>query len=223
MRRVAAATMPFRVTGMNPMTKIVVGVAVIALLVVGGFFVWDVFFKTEAPSPVTEPPPPVVEGPSTYASSTLGFTLQHPKRYTVNEAYAYDQFGPQKLINGVKFTIPIEMATGTNLSSDSGISVEWLPRAKKCTGDIYLLADVKPTKVVDMGVDYSVATSSGAAAGNMYEEIVFAVASSSPCTAVRYFVHSTNIGNYATGTVREFDRATLFNDFDIIRRSLRFK
>ena len=38
--------------------------------------------------------------------------------------------------------------------------------------------------------------------------------------AVRYFIHSSNIGNYPEGAVREFDRQALLNQFDQIRRSL---
>ena len=44
-------------------------------------------------------------------------------------------FGEKKLIHGVKFTIPMTMATGTNLSSDTHLSIESLPRAKNCTGE----------------------------------------------------------------------------------------
>ena len=85
---------------------------------------------------------------STYTSqagsSTPEFTIKYPKSFTLNASYAYDAFGPKKLINGVKFTIPDSMATGTNLSSsDTGVSVEWLPNAHSCTGDIFVQANVK--------------------------------------------------------------------------------
>ncbi len=161
------------------------------------------------------------EARNTYASSTMGISIKYPQSYTVDESYAYDQFGPKKLIHGVKFIIPLAMATGTNLSiQDTGISVEQLPRAKNCTGDIYLKANVKANTIIENDVRYSAATSSGAAAGNMYEEMVYALSGSSPCTAVRYYIHSSNVGDYGTGTIREFDRAALLETFDKIRRSL---
>lgn len=155
-------------------------------------------------------------------SSYVGvdFSIAYPADYTLNASYAYDAFGPKKLIQGVKFSIPGTTATGTNLSSDTGISVEQLPRAKNCTGDIYIKENVRAQSVTENGVEYSVATSSGAAAGNLYEEQVYALVGSSPCTAVRYFIHSGNIGNYEPGTVREFDRAALLAAFDTIRQSL---
>ena len=154
-----------------------------------------------------------------YATTTYSF--KYPPSYTLNAAYAYDQFGPKKLIQGVSATIPPAMATGTNLSADTRVSVEQLPRAKNCTGDIFILDNVTARVVTDGGTDYSLATTSGAGAGNFYEEHVYALSTSTPCTAVRYSVHSTNLSNYPAGMVREFDRAGLLGEFDKIRRSLR--
>lgn len=156
---------------------------------------------------------------STYATST--FSIVYPSDYTVDESYKYDRVNPKKPISGVKFTVPGAMATGTNLASDTYLSVEWLPRAKKCTGDIYLAANVRAQTMTDTnGVEYSVATSSGAGAGNLYDEMVYALSGSSPCTAVRYYIHSSEIGNYTPGSVQPFDQASLLSAFDKIRRSL---
>jgi len=155
-----------------------------------------------------------------YTSTALGFSLQYPRGYTVNDAYTYDQFGPKKLIQGVSFTIPASMATGTNLSSDTRLSVEQLPNAKNCTGDIYLKANVKAHGITDNSVNYSVASSSEAAAGNRYEEIVYALSGTKPCMAVRYFIHYGAIENYPAGAVTEFDKTKLLGLFDTIRQSL---
>ncbi len=157
----------------------------------------------------------------TYATTTFGF--KYPMGYTLNASYTNDKVSPGKLIHGVSVTVPATVATGTNLSADSYFAVEQLPRANKCTGDIYLSANVQAVNQTIGGVEYSVASSSGAAAGNRYEEVVYAVASSSPCTAVRYYVHSTAIGNYPEGTVREFDRAALLSEFDKIRGTLQLR
>lgn len=200
---------------------LIIGVIVILALLVGGYFY---LFSGSTPEPVQENPiptaPVVVDTLQTYASSTWPLSIKYPQGYTADANYRNTSVNPQKPIMGVKFTVPMEMATGTNLSADSGISVEQLPRASLCTGDIYLAANVKSTNVTDGGVRYSVATSSEAATGNLYEEFVFAVASSTPCTAVRYFIHSTQLANYPEGTVRAFDRAALLLEFDKIRQSL---
>jgi hypothetical protein len=149
----------------------------------------------------------------------MGVSVTYPREFSANDSYMYEKFA-KKPIHGVKITIPMTMATGTNLSADSGLSIEQLPRAKTCSGDIYLLANVKAQQMTEGSVSYSVATSSEGAAGNLYEEMVYAIASSSPCTAVRYFIHSTNLGNYPPGSVSAFDRAALLRAFDEIRRSL---
>lgn len=156
----------------------------------------------------------------TYASSTMGISLQYPKGYTLDEAYVNDSVNPKKPIHGVSFTIPESMATGTNLSSDTRITIEQLPNAKNCTGDIFLAANVKAHAITEGVVDYSVASSTGAAAGNRYEEVVYAFAGNKPCTAVRYFVHWGAIENYPAGAVIEFDRGALRAAFDAIRQSL---
>ena len=157
---------------------------------------------------------------STAGSSTPAFTIKYPKAYTLNSTYAYTAFGPKKPISGVQFVIPATMATGTNLSSDTGVSVEWLPNARNCTGDIFVEANVKAHSFNDNGVQYSVATTTGAAAGNLYEEQVYALVGSKPCTAVRYFIHSSQIANYPPGTVSAFDESALLQQFDKIRQSL---
>ncbi|MDO8518105.1 MAG: hypothetical protein Q7S26_02335 [bacterium] len=196
--------------------KYVAGVVVVLLLAGGGYYLLQ---GKKSISVVQEGGSVAVQiATSTYTGA--GFSIVYPANYMVDAAYAYDQFGPKKLINGVKFTIPASMATGTNLGTDSYLSVESLPHAKNCTGDIYLLADVKAQTIPENSVQYSVATNSGAGAGNMYEETVYAIEGSVPCTAVRYSVHSSSIDNYPVGTVREFDRMALLAAFDTIRQSL---
>ena len=198
------------------MTKYIFGALVIILVGMGAFYVWKTLPSAKpSQTPVGQVPQDTWQ---TYASSTL--SVKYPQGYTADDSYTYTQVNPKKPISGVRFTIPGAMATGTNLSTDSYVSVEWLPRAKNCTGDIYLAANVKPAEWIDNGVTYSVASSTGAGAGNFYEEWVYALSGSQPCTAVRYFLHSTNIGNYEPGAAQEFNHDALVADFDKIRQSL---
>ena len=206
------------------MLKYIVGaVAIIAVL--GGAYYVLLMPKSGAPAQETVTPAAQTGAmaTSTYATST--YSIVYPADYTKDEMYAYDQFGPEKLIHGVKFTVPEMMATGTTLAADSYVAVEQLPRAKNCTADIYIKQDVKAVAFTEDGIGYSVATTSEAAAGSVYEEMVYALSGSSPvgsspCTAVRYMIHSTNIASYEPGTVQEFNRDQLLSAFDTIRRSL---
>lgn len=200
------------------MAKYVIGIIALILIAAAGYWAWITYGGAPAEP---EDTPPIAQEPTTNTYATSTFSASYPTGYTVDERYAF-QFNEDKAIQGVKFTIPGTMATGTNLSADSGISVEWLPRAQNCTADIYLRANVRAEALTDAGMTYSVASSTEAAAGNRYEEIVYAYPTSEPCTAVRYFIHSTNIGNYEPGAVREFDRDALLREFDQIRRSISF-
>ena len=196
----------------------IIGGALVFFVIVIGAYVFMHGGTTVATH--TEPVPAPVAQPATSTYATTSFSVVYPAAFSADKSYVYDQVNPKKPIHGVKFSIPLEMATGTNLSIDSGVAIEQLPHAKKCTGDIYLHDNVRANERTDNGVTYSVASSSGAGAGNFYEETVYAITGSVPCTAVRYFIHSTNIGNYDPGTVKEFNRAALLASFDKIRQAL---
>ena len=200
----------------GPMTKYIIVTVAIIILGAAGYLLWSRAMVSTPPVDNTPPPPPAPVT-HTYASST--FSIVYPDGYTADDTYKYEGV-PKKPIAGVKFIIPGTMATGTNLSADSGVSVESLPRANKCTGDIYIYQNVKAQDMTVGTNVWSMASTSDAGAGNFYEEIVYALKGSSPCLAVRYYIHSTNINNYDPGTVREFDRAALLTDFDKIRDSL---
>lgn len=167
----------------------------------------------------------------TYTNASRGFALQiptvsgsnaaqYPNAYSVDESYEYQALGPAKTISGVKFTIPGNMATGTNLSSDSYVSVEQIPGLASCTASPFLMDGAKVSTVTDGATTYSMGTTSDAGAGNRYDETVYAISGSSPCTAVRYFIHYGAIGNYPAGSVEEFNERNLVTAFDGIRRTL---
>lgn len=156
----------------------------------------------------------------TYVSTRYGFSITYPSDFTIDEHYSYTELGPGKEIPGVSFTVPMNIATGTNLSSDTRLSVEEFSNTTFCTASLFLYDTVVPKTMTENGVTYSVASTNSAGAGNFYEETVYAIFGSKPCVAVRYFIHSSNIGNYPPGVVKEFDRNALLSAFDAMRRSL---
>ena len=198
---------------------LIITVFIIIVVAAGAYFAWKIFSEVpEAPAPVPEEQAPVVDDTTVYTSPSMKFSITYPRPFAFNESYTNTSVNPQKPISGVKFTIPLTAATGTTLASDTGISVEQLPRAKICTGDIFLAANVKSHAVTEGVTEYSVATSSETTADNIYEEMIYAIASSSPCTAVRYYIHSTPAGSGST--LSPFDHAGLVAAFDRIRQSL---
>jgi len=191
--------------------KKIISLVILLLLV---FLFW-VFYWTHVRKPSVSP-----NLPPTYSNSALGFSIDYPAGFTVDEQYKYQELGPGKDIDGVKFTIPATMRDDTNLGSDSYLSVEEIPQAKdkSCTANLFL-EQGKAHTLTDGNITYSMASFTGAGAGNRYEETVYAILGTNPCVAVRYFIHYGVIDNYPP-TVHEFDKQALLNIFDQIRRSL---
>ena len=166
-----------------------------------------------------------------YSNSGYGFSIRLPgevsssstndsDNFKVDESYKYQAFGSKKIINGIKFAIPFSYASGTNLSSDSYVSVEEIPQALECNASLFTVQGSASKMISDDGKDYSLATSSDAGAGNRYEETIYSLPGTNPCVAIRYFLHYTVIENYPEGTVVQFDKKKILNQFDQIRRTL---
>src|SRR5690242_611810 len=88
----------------------------------------------------------------------IHISIRYPIGYTADRAYLYQAFGPGKDIAGVKFTIPPTLAEGTNLASDTYISVEQIPTAKNCAATDFLADPVIPNTVTENDTRYSVAS-----------------------------------------------------------------
>jgi membrane-bound inhibitor of C-type lysozyme len=153
-----------------------------------------------------------------YVNNDVGVSMRIPDGYAA-AAYQYQNMGPSKSINGVKFTIPTAVATGTNLASDTYLSIEAIPAATSCSANLFL-ENAKATEMSSGDTAYSVASTTGAGAGNRYEETVYAIPGTNPCLAIRYMIHYGVIDNYPTGSVKEFDKAALLSEFDAIRSTL---
>jgi len=177
----------------------------------------ETYTNCVTPGEITPP-----EGLQTYSYPPLGFSIKYPAGYMLDESYTYDQLGPEA-IPGIKVSVPATMTEGTNLSPDSGVSVEYFPNADRCTASMFLFDQPAATTLSDGGVTYSVAGVSDAGVGNVYEEKVYALAGQNPCIAVRYFIHYTQLANYPEGTRKAFEREVLLAEFDKIRHSLTLK
>lgn len=163
-----------------------------------------------------------------YSNSEEGFSLRLPSlaftagendSYVVDESFRNQQ-SPEKVLAGVRFTIPRAKTEGTNLSSDTYFSIESIPQTATCTADLFFDGGHATTMIEENGQQYSVASSSNAGAGNRYEEIVYAIPGTNPCVAMRYLIHHTAIQNYEPGTVEELDMEALLQEFDQIRSTL---
>jgi len=155
-----------------------------------------------------------------YIDEGGGYTLFYPTAYQIDTSYSYEGMGHGKDIPGVSFRVPESLTRGTNLSRDSYLSIERLAGSDECSALRFTAASTTESTLTEAGKRYSVVRTIEGAAGNVYEEQVYALPGSSPCTAVRYVVYSTNIRNYDAGEVIEFDRGALLSAFDTMRQSL---
>jgi membrane-bound inhibitor of C-type lysozyme len=158
--------------------------------------------------------------PLVYSENWGAFSLRLPSGYSNDESYKYEALGPGQSIVGTKFSIPSALTKGTNLSEDSYLSVEKIPETEVCRADLFFGGKIITQTVKEGEMTYSIASSTGAAAGNRYEETVYAIPGTNPCLGVRYFIHYGVIENYPAGVVREFNKPALFEQFDAIRRTL---
>ena len=155
-----------------------------------------------------------------YTSQTLRYRIAYPANWTIDTHYVFDALGPGKEIHGIAFTIPAGMTTGTNLAGDTKLSVESLPGNNCAPLQFVDPADDVHTVQAD-GRTYVEATSQDAGVGNRYDTELFVIEGTSPCLAVRYFIHYSAIENFDPGTVKAFDRDRLIAAFDAIRATLR--
>jgi hypothetical protein len=59
-------------------------------------------------------------------------------------------------------------------------------------------------------------SSTGAGAGNYYDQDIHRMVKNNVCYEVIFFMHSTNVGNYVIGTVTEFDRNAIMKKFNYV-------
>ncbi len=214
-------------------STILFAILLVLILIIG---VWFIVWRGDEAVVIIPPPlatstaPVIPLATNNYTDSSLGFSITLPtflssttndSQYSVDKNYRYEAIGPRTTISGVKFSIPKATASGTNLSADTYISVEHLAVSMPCTAELFLEnPKISSSTIIEGTLAYSFASTSGAAAGNRYEESVYVIASSSPCLAVRYFVHSGAYENYPEGSITQFDKAALLAQFDQVRRTL---
>src|SRR5581483_5872549 len=156
---------------------------------------------------------------NTYSNETFGFEVKVPAGFTVDESYLNQDLGPGREIPGVAFRIPADITTGTNLSDDSYVAIEELSDIE-CSPSAFIDPASQESEATIGNNTYTVSSNTGAAAGNIYEETVHVMQKENRCYDVRYFIHSSNIGNYPAGAVTAFDRKKLIASFDELAGSL---
>lgn len=160
-----------------------------------------------------------------YQDPAGAYSVQVPAGWKANEKFAYDAIGPDKKIPGVSFSVPAAFTAGTNLGSDSYISIEKNPYAKSCVAAEFTSnGTTNPDGVTESigSISWNIGESADAGAGNYYNERVYAAKQGSNCYGIRLFLHSGNIGNYDAGAKQQFQKTMLTAIENKVVASLQF-
>lgn len=191
----------------------ILALALVGGLAISGGVLADTTLNTSMPAPIAP-----LSGMILYHDAKMHFAIAHPPRWAVVPNYADDTLGHKRSIPGVAFIVAPVRAKGTNLAPDTSLAV--LSSSGACDASRFLNSPRDVKTLTEAGRTYSVASSSDAGAGNRVEETVYALQGTSPCLAVRYFIHYSAIENYPPGTVKAFDRDALMKTMGRMRRSL---
>ena len=179
----------------------------LAFMMTGSFSPPPESITTPATSSVS-PTQPQNEEWGSYSSARYGWSIDYPTGTNPNEKYVYTSLGEGKEVSGISFAFPQKFYQGTNLSNDTSVIVLRKDNLAVCTPEAFTLEPVEQTAHVTVsGISWSMIKTSGAGAGNFYEETSYTTGDPHACYNVRLFLHSTNIGNYPPGVVTAFDRS----------------
>jgi len=144
-----------------------------------------------------------------YRNADYGFTIEYPSS-TTPETTGFDGFLPvtQRPIVGLRLSSALFQ--GTNLVEAGvfiGASAD-MQVVNNCLSPASDQEQALGTKTIGSTV-FRVFSSTGAGAGNLYEENSFRTVRNGTCFELVELLHSGNIGNYPAGKVRPFDESAL--------------
>lgn len=167
-------------------------------------------------------PTTTLENVQTYRNIEYKFEFKYPAGF----GFATPNYATleNKLVQ-VQYGDGADAYPGTNFR-DAGLAVSTV----YATDEAQCLNGWKPTLPTDSfkekrvinGITFYFASSSEGATGNLYESRYFRTYHGSQCTEVAEVIHTTNVGNYPNGTVKEVDRAPVWQTLDSILATFTF-
>lgn len=161
--------------------------------------------------------------PKVYESLKYGFKINTPEDFKIDENYRYLLPG-NKYLEGVKFSVPERFFKGTNLSSETYISVEKISNPLSACSMDEFSGYHELTGIEKVGkLSFSKAISISAGVGNRYDETILVTKVEDGCLGIRFFIHYTVIENYPEGSVKEYDDKLLRETFSDIFKTIEIK
>lgn len=126
----------------------------------------------------------------------------------------------------VRLQLPKETYPGTNFgNADLGLSAVYVASLEDClaypSSDAQAIFDIKQSTVLN-GITYYTSTSTGAAAGNIYDSKNYRTYQNQFCFSAAETLHTSNIGNYDPGTVTAVDEDAVWARLEAILQTVRF-
>jgi hypothetical protein len=194
--------------------KWLVGIIVVVIVVVAGWYIWSNANSAVTPpvgttatsTPIADIIPGVPN--QTYTNADLGFSIEYPATASTTGNFS-SGYLPVTQTPVIAFEVPQSMFQGTNLveagvyvgatSTDIGVA--------NCTIPSEDNDETATSSVVIGGQQFAVFTSSGVGAGNLYQQKTYRTVQNGNCLEFTELLHSGNIQNYPTGSVTQFDQA----------------
>lgn len=145
-----------------------------------------------------------------YANSKYKFSLYRPKTSTL-KTQGFGSFLPLTKAPVAAIVLPQSLFKGTNLI-EAGVYIgasTSLAVVPKWDVPVAGSTEVSAGTTAINGVSFAIFTSTGNAAGNVYEEKVYRTLSHNFCLEVVELLHYGDLANYSPGSVVQFDKVKL--------------
>ncbi|MDQ3014364.1 MAG: hypothetical protein M3Q73_00685 [bacterium] len=145
-------------------------------------------------------------------NTALGYELSYPEgamTYKPGTVAETGMLNPNKKIKKDRFVVSSDYIKGTNLASDSGVTIEVYDSTQLCQAE-YVPENfaASPVQTIN-GKTFSTASSQSGAAGNFYQHTLFKTVHEGKCYVAIAVTHTTNVGAYPAGEVIEYNKAEL--------------
>jgi hypothetical protein len=158
---------------------------------------------------------------ATHQDRDLGFLIKYPvSAQSATSTSAQYLKGAEKLV--ASFTLPASVEEGTNLiEAGVYVGVATITKATAACLEPGETEKAVSTRLLHDSI-FKVFTSTGAAAGNIYETTSYRTIRNGNCFEIIAVIHYGNIGSYPPGQVEQFDVKNVSSILDRMVESFRF-
>jgi len=194
---------------------------IIVILILTSALVFEIY-KKPASAP-TNPPATQNSSPNqnlqTYKNASYNFQFQYPPDFSFVAPSGYSSLGSDSE-QIVQVQADNKNFPGTNLA-DYAFTVSNQYNYADCLKSVNNKIPLTQTQTINNTTFYK-DTTSGAAAGNLYDSQIYRTVRDKWCYEISLTVHTGNIGNYTPGTVAEVDKNKVYDVLNQILLTFKF-